>query len=56
MGGYYRFEIRIRFLYVTRIRILGFQELLGLPDYVLDMESHPHDYVPMGMDLRTAEE
>jgi RimJ/RimL family protein N-acetyltransferase len=35
---------------------LGFRQLYQLPDYVLDMESQPHDYVLMGMDLRTDEE
>ena len=35
---------------------LGFHQLYQLPDYVLDMESRPHDYVVMGMDLRTDEE
>jgi RimJ/RimL family protein N-acetyltransferase len=35
---------------------LGFHRLYQLPDYVLDMESQPHDYVVMGMDLRTDEE
>jgi len=41
---------------IRALEQLGFQELLHLPDYVLDMESQPHDYVLMGMDLRTAEE
>ena len=35
---------------------LGFHPLYELPDYVLDMESNPHDYVVMGMNLRTDEE
>lgn len=35
---------------------LGFQTLYELPDYVLDMESRSHDYVVMGLDLRTDEE
>ena len=35
---------------------LGFRRLYELPDYVLDMESRPHDYVVLGMDLRTEEE
>ncbi len=35
---------------------LGFQQLIQLKDYVLDMESRPHDYVVMGMDLSTDEE
>jgi GNAT superfamily N-acetyltransferase len=35
---------------------LGFRSLFTLPDYVLDMQAQPHDYVVMGMDLRTDEE
>ena len=35
---------------------LGFQELFRLQDYVVDMELRPHDYVMMGMDLRSDEE
>jgi len=35
---------------------LGFHELYHLPDYVVDMESRPHDYVVMGMNLRVDEE
>ena len=35
---------------------LGFHQLYRLPDYVLDMESRPHDYVVMGLDLRVEEE
>jgi RimJ/RimL family protein N-acetyltransferase len=35
---------------------LGFRELFRLPDYILDMQGRSHDYVVMGMDLRTDEE
>jgi len=35
---------------------LGFRRLYELPDYVLDMESRPHNYVMMGMDLGVDEE
>jgi len=35
---------------------IGFRKLLSLPDYVLDMQGHTHEYVFMGMDLGTAEE
>jgi RimJ/RimL family protein N-acetyltransferase len=35
---------------------LGFTQLFRLPDYVLDMESRPHDYVVMTLNLRTDEE
>lgn len=36
--------------------LLGFQPLCRLPDYVKDMESNTHDYVLMGLDLKTDEE
>jgi hypothetical protein len=35
---------------------LGFTQLFRLSDYVLDMESKPHDYVVMTLNLRTDEE
>jgi RimJ/RimL family protein N-acetyltransferase len=35
---------------------LGFTQLFRLRDYVLDMESKPHDYVVMTISLRTDEE
>jgi GNAT superfamily N-acetyltransferase len=35
---------------------LGFSPLFRLPEYVLDMESKPHDYVVMTMNLRTDED
>jgi len=41
---------------IRALEVLGFQELMRLPDYVLDMESKAHDYVFLGMDLRTDEE
>lgn len=31
---------------------LGFNKLLDLPDYVLDMKAVTHDYVLMGLDLK----
>ena len=35
---------------------LGFRLLFRLPDYVIDMTRQTHDYVWMGLDLRTDEE
>jgi len=36
--------------------LLGFTQLLLLPDYVKDMQAVSHDYILMGMDLPTDEE
>lgn len=36
--------------------MLGFSQLLRLEDYVKDMQAISHDYVLMGLDLRTDEE
>jgi acetyltransferase len=36
--------------------MLGFTQLLKLEDYVKDMQAISHDYVLMGLDLRTDEE
>ncbi len=36
--------------------LLGFRTLLILPDYVKDMQAVAHDYVLMGLDLKTDEE
>lgn len=36
--------------------LLGFSELVRLPDYVKDMQAITHDYVLMGIDLLTDEE
>ena len=41
---------------IRALEQLGFRQLYQLPDYVLDMESQPHDYVLLGLDLRTDEE
>jgi RimJ/RimL family protein N-acetyltransferase len=57
--GLRRLEARFngeRTVAIRALESLGFEELLRLPDYVLDMQSQPHDYVLLGMDLRTAEE
>ena len=36
--------------------LVGFKPLLRLPNYVKDMEALEHDYVLMGVDLKTDEE
>jgi GNAT superfamily N-acetyltransferase len=36
--------------------MLGFNQLLRLDDYVKDMQAITHDYILMGLDLRTDEE
>jgi len=41
---------------IRALEQLGFHELFCLPDYILDMESQAHDYVLLGLDLRTDEE
>jgi len=41
---------------IKMFALLGFSNLLRLPDYVKDMQSIPHDYVLMGLDLKTDEE
>jgi hypothetical protein len=33
--------------------MLGFNQLIRLDDYVKDMQAIAHDYVLMGLDLRT---
>lgn len=41
---------------IRALELIGFQQLFRLPEYVLDMQSRPHDYVVLGMDLRVQEE
>lgn len=36
--------------------LLGFAQLVRLPDYVKDMQAVAHDYILMGVDLKTDEE
>ena len=36
--------------------LLGFSQLLRLPDYVKDMQALAHDYILMGLELKTDEE
>jgi ribosomal protein S18 acetylase RimI-like enzyme len=41
---------------VKMFAMLGFSKLLQLEDYVKDMQAISHDYVMMGLDLKTDEE
>ena len=41
---------------VKMFALLGFSELMRAPGYVKDMQAVRHDYVLMGLDLRTDEE
>ena len=36
--------------------LIGFRPLMRMPDYVKDMQAISHDYILMGMDLKTDEE
>jgi len=41
---------------IKMFAMLGFSNLVRLPDYVRDMHAISHDYVLMGLDLKTDEE
>jgi acetyltransferase len=41
---------------VKMFALLGFNQLVRLEDYVKDMQAITHDYILMGLDLRTDEE
>jgi ribosomal protein S18 acetylase RimI-like enzyme len=41
---------------IKMFAMLGFSNLLRLENYVKDMQAIPHDYVLMGLDLKTDEE
>jgi len=41
---------------IRSLQHLGFEELFCLPDYVVDMTLQTHDYLVMGLDIRTDEE
>lgn len=41
---------------VKMFAMLGFSELLRLENYVKDMQATPHDYILMGLQLKTDEE
>jgi GNAT superfamily N-acetyltransferase len=57
--GLRKLEARLtgeRTVTLDALKKIGFRQLLYLPEYVLDMHCHPHDYVLMGLDLHTTEE
>ncbi len=41
---------------IKMFALLGFSNLVRLPDYVKDMQAITHDYILMGLDLKTDEE
>ncbi len=41
---------------IKTFQMLGFSDLVKLPDYVKDMQAISHDYILMGLDLLTDEE
>ena len=41
---------------IKMFAMLGFSQLLRLEDYVKDMQAIPHDYILMGLELKTDEE
>lgn len=41
---------------IKMFAMLGFSQLLRLEDYVKDMQAVPHDYILMGLQLKTDEE
>ena len=41
---------------VKMFAMLGFRQLVRLDDYVKDMQAITHDYLLMGLDLKTDEE
>jgi len=41
---------------IKMFALLGFSNLLRLPDYVKDMQAITHDYILMGINLKTDEE
>ena len=41
---------------IKMFAMLGFSTLASLPNYVKDMQAIPHDYVLMGLELKTDEE
>jgi ribosomal protein S18 acetylase RimI-like enzyme len=41
---------------IKMFALLGFSNMLRLENYVKDMQAIPHDYVLMGLDLKTDEE
>jgi putative acetyltransferase len=41
---------------IKMFALLGFSQIVRLDDYVKDMQAIPHDYILMGLDLKTDEE
>lgn len=41
---------------IKMFAMLGFSQLLRMEDYVKDMQAIPHDYILMGLELKTDEE
>ena len=41
---------------IKMFAMLGFSQLLRLEDYVKDMQAITHDYILMGLELKTDEE
>jgi ribosomal protein S18 acetylase RimI-like enzyme len=41
---------------IKMFALLGFSQLLRLENYVKDMQANSHDYILMGLDLKTDEE
>jgi hypothetical protein len=41
---------------IKMFAMLGFSQLVRLDDYVKDMQAVSHDYILMGLDLKTDEE
>ena len=45
-----------RAIAIRSLEVLGFRKLYCLPDYVIDMTRQTHDFLLMGLDLKTDEE
>jgi GNAT superfamily N-acetyltransferase len=45
-----------RTIAIRSLEMLGFRTLLHLPEYVIDMTRQTHDFMLMGLDLKTDEE
>ena len=57
--GLWKLEAEIngeRTIALRSLETLGFRTLLHLPDYVLDMTRQTHDFVLMGLEIKTDEE
>lgn len=57
--GLWRLEAELngeRKIAIRSLQSLGFEELYCLPHYVIDMDRESHDYLLMGLNIRTDEE